>query len=191
MNSLRPFAAPPLAPLLASLLLLLPGSVWAAGKAHQHGALALDIAIEARKMSLQMASPLDNLVGFERAPRNDAERKRVDAALAKLKDVPALFTIDPAAGCKLAKVELSSAVLKLGAAGPGSAQPGGAKDNEHAELDATYEFDCQDAARAAFVDVQLFDAFAGMKQIDVQVATAAGQHKRSLKRPARRVVLTR
>ena len=166
-------------------LLALPATALAQGHAHQHGMLKLDIAVEARKLSLQMQSPLDNLVGFERAPRNDAERKRVDAALAKLEAGQALFTIDPAAQCKLAKVQLNSAVLKLGAPAP----PG--KHSEHADIDAVFEFDCQDTARAAFVDVGLFDAFPGMKRIEVQVATPTAQHKRTLERPARRVALTR
>ena len=169
-------------------LVLLPATVLAAGKAHQHGVLELDIAVEARKLSLQMSSPLDNLVGFERAPRSDAERKRVDAALATLRG-PALFAIDPSAGCKLAQVELSSAVLKLGTAGP--AKQGRATDSEHADVDAMFEYECQDATRAAFVDVLLFEAFPGMKQINVQVAAATGQLKRTLTRPARRVLLTR
>jgi len=179
----------PLRPLLWASLVLLPATVLAAGKAHQHGVLELDIAVEARRLSLQVASPLDNLVGFERAPRNDAERKRVDAALAKLKGGQAIFAIDPAAGCKLAKVDLSSSVLKLGAADSGS--KGGTADSEHADIDAAFEFDCEDAARAAFVDVLLFEAFPGMKQINVQVAAGSGQLKRTLKRPARRVLLTR
>jgi hypothetical protein len=167
--------------------LLLPAMALAEGKAHQHGVLKLDIAVEARKLSLQMESPLDNLVGFERAPRNDAERKRVDAALAKLRAGQTLFGIDPAAQCSLAKVELTSAALKLGAAQPAPASKG----SEHADIDAAFEFDCQDAARAAFIDVGLFDAFAGMKQIDVQVATPTAQRKQTLKRPAKRVALTR
>ena len=152
--------------------------------AHQHGLLRLDIAVEARKLTLQMESPLDNLVGFERAPRNVAERKRVEAALAKLK-AAGVFTIDPAAQCSPAKVTLTSAVLKLG-----TSQPAAANHN-HADLDASFEFECQDATRATFVDVGLFDSFAGMQQIEVQVAAPKGQFKRTLKRPARRVALTR
>jgi hypothetical protein len=170
---------------LGLFMLAMPTVGWAQGKAHQHGLLRLDIAVEARKLSLQVESPLDNLVGFERAPRNEAERKRVDAALAKLKAGQALFSIDPAAQCILAKVELTSAALKLGAPEPAS------KSGEHADIDAVFEFDCQDAARAAFIDVGLFAAFVGMQQIDVQVATPTGQRKQTLKRPAQRVALTR
>lgn len=166
-------------------MLALPLFVLAQGKAHQHGVLALDIAVETRKLTLQMQSPLDNLVGFERAPRTDAERKRVEAALATLRAAQTLFVIDPAAHCRLSNVTIVSAALGLGAA-----QPATAKD-QHADIDASVEFECQDAARAAFIEVGLFDAFAEMKRIEVQVATPKGQLKHTLKRPARRVTLTR
>ena len=166
-------------------LFAVPVIASAAGQAHEHGALKLDIAVEAGKLTLQMESPLDNLVGFERAPRNDAERKRVDAALARLKAGEALFAIDPAAQCKLASVELESAVLKLGDAAKEHA------DDEHADIDAAFEFECQDAAKAAYIDVGLFQAFKGMARIEVQVVTAKGQSKHTLKRPAKRVVLKR
>ena len=43
----------------------------------------------------------------------------------------------------------------------------------------------------ARLDVGLFDAFAGMQRIDVQVATPKGQLKRGLKRPANRISLQR
>lgn len=170
-------------------MLAVPSMALAQGKAHQHGVLALDIAVEARKLTLQMQSPLDNFVGFERAPRNDAERQRVEAALAKLRAVQALFVIDPAAQCRLSNVTIGSAVLGLGAAQPASASAS-AKD-QHADIDASVEFECQDAARAAFIDIGLFDAFAATKRIEVQVATPKGQLKRTLTRPARRVALSR
>jgi hypothetical protein len=166
-------------------MLATPVIALAQGQANQHGVLKLDIAVEARKLTLQMESPLNNLVGFERAPRNDAERKRVDAALARLRAAQALFAIDPAAQCRLANVVITSAVLKLGTSQPASAS------DEHADIDASFEFDCLDAARAAFVDVGLFDAFGDMEQIEVQAATPKGQLKRTLKRPARRVALAR
>lgn len=59
--------------------------------------------------------------------------------------------------------------------------PAGASANvDHADIDASFEFECQDTARAAFVDIGLFAAFADMKRIEVQVATPKGQLKRML-----------
>lgn len=156
-----------------------------AGHAHEHGAVKLDIGIEPGKVSIAMESPLDNLVGFERAPRNDAERKRADAAIAKLKAAGTLFGFDAAAGCTLAGVELVSAPLKLGKA---EAQ---APDDEHADLDGDFAFDCKDVSKITAIDVGLFKAFSGMQRIDVQVAMPSGQRKRTLTRPASRFLLSR
>lgn len=160
------------------------GPAAAQGKAHEHGAARLDVAVEAGRLSLQLEAPLDSLFGFERAPRSDAERKRVDAGIARLKAADALFRPDPAAGCTLASVELRSAALKLGA-------PAATPQGEHADLDAEIEFRCQDASKLAFIDTELFGAFANLQRIDVQAVTPKGQLKRTLKRPAARITLAR
>lgn len=162
--------------LLAAPLAALPGG------AHEHGVATLDIAVDARQIVVQFETPLDNLVGFERAPRTDSERQRVDEAIARLKDGDALFRFDPAAGCKLARARLDSPALGLG--GQGSAPAQGA----HAELQASWEFACTDATRAVHVDVGLF-AFNQLKRVQVQLALPKGQAKRELKRPNGRLLL--
>jgi hypothetical protein len=144
--------------------------------AHVHGQLTLDVAVDGPTVVIAMQSPLDNLVGFERAPRTDAEKKSAENAVAQLRTADKLFTIDPAANCKLGPVELRSSALGLG-------KPDAAEAAGHADLDATFSFNCTSAAAAKFIDVNLFSAFKGMRQIDVQVATAQGQFKRQLKRP--------
>jgi Protein of unknown function (DUF2796) len=69
----------------------------AQGHAHVHGGARLDIAVEPRRILLFFETPLDNLVGFERAPRTDAERRRADEAVARLKAGDQMFRFDPAA----------------------------------------------------------------------------------------------
>ncbi len=168
------------AALAAPLLLALPSH--AAETAHAHGHAQLDVAVEPQTLSLRFSSPLDNLVGFERAPRNDKERRQVEAAVAKLKDAGALFRIDPSAQCKLARVELSSAVLGLGTVDPAEEEPG------HADIDGSVDFNCVDAAKAAYIDVGLFE-FKRLHRIEVQVAGPAGQSRQVLKPTAKRLHL--
>jgi hypothetical protein len=151
-----------------------------AGGAHEHGNSRLDIAVEAKAISVTFATPLDNLVGFERAPRTDSERKRVDEAMARLKDGDGLFRFDPAAGCKLGSSSIDAPVLGLGKAPAGK--------GEHADLQADYRFDCADAAKAGFVEVGLFE-FNRLKRVQVQMALPKAQAKRELKRPNKRLVL--
>lgn len=162
---------------------LMPAAL--AHKAHQHGVATLDVSVEARRVSLWLTTPLDNLVGFERAPRTDAERQRVEAALGALRDAAALWRIDPAAGCTPGEVVLTSAVLGLGA--PAAAE---AKDG-HADLEARWDFDCRDGARTGFVEHGLFGAFARMSRLEVQAVTPRGQMKVTLRKPAGRIALAR
>ena len=157
----------------------------AQGRPHVHGEAALDIVIETGRVTVQLETPLDGLLGFERAPRDAAEKRRVDAAVAALRGADALFRFTPAAGCAIASVELSSAALALGHPAPGEAQAG------HADLDGTYVFKCADTARLTDVDVGLFNPFPGMHNIKVEVAASRGQFKRELTRPAQRVSLVR
>jgi hypothetical protein len=163
-------------------LCLAPLVANAAGKAHVHGIAKLDVAVEATKITVQLESPLDNLLGYERAPRTDAERKQADAMVARLKAGDAMFRIDPAAQCTLGKVELASSALKLGQPDP--------SEEGHADIDGTFEFNCVDAAKAAFIDVGLFE-YKRLQRLEVQVAASKGQFKRDLKRPVTRIVLTK
>ncbi len=170
--------------LAAAATTLLPAPV-VAGPAHQHGVAQLDVAVEPNGVTLILDTPLDNLLGFERAPRTDAERQRADAAVARLKAGDTLFRIDGNAGCTLAKVTLTSAALGLGAAGTP------APKGEHADLEGRYEFSCKTGARAGFVEVGLFDAFPQMKRVELQLILPRGQMKATLTRPATRVALVR
>ncbi|RYF32777.1 MAG: DUF2796 domain-containing protein [Comamonadaceae bacterium] len=144
--------------------------------AHVHGLLKLDVAIDGATLTVAIDSPLDNLVGFERAPRSEAEQKTVERAVTQLRNAGALFKIDPAAGCKVGQIDLDAPVLGLGDGGAGGKEA-------HADLEATITFRCADAGKARFIDVALFDAFTNLRQIDAQIAAPEGQFQRTLKRP--------
>jgi hypothetical protein len=167
---------------LVALLVWLP-ALGGAAAPHEHGVARLGVAVEAARVLIELETPLDNLLGFERAPRTDAEKARAEAAIKRLRDGAALFRIDGKAGCKLAQVTLKSAALGLGGTAPAA--------GEHADLDGSYEFTCTAGAVAGFVEVGLFEAFAGFKRIELQVSTPRGQLKATLRRPASRVQLAR
>ena len=165
--------------LLLALAAALPA--WA-GKAHEHGVARLDLALEGTTLTIALATPLDGLLGFERAPRSAAEKRAAEKAVATLRAADTLFVIDPAAGCALASVALESAPLKLGRATA-------AKDDGHGDLEGEFVFRCRSAP--AFIDAGLFNAFPRMSRIDVQLAAPQGQRKLVLKRPAQRIALPR
>ena len=168
----------------AGVALLFAAAGACAAGAHEHGVVKLDVAVEGSRVVIEIDSPLDNLLGFEHAPRSDAEREKADAMLKKLRDAAQLFRIDGNAGCTLGAVDLRSAPLQLGK------KPAAANDT-HGDLEGSFEFKCKAGAKAAFLEVGLFDAFPQIKRIDLQVATAKGQMKATLRRPSTRVMLVR
>ena len=171
--------------LVMALAALFAAGAALASAAHEHGVARLDVAVDAGRVSIELDTPLDNLLGFERAPRTDAERDKATALVARLRAAELLFRIDAAAGCTLAKVELVSVALGLGKAAAGAVA------SDHSDLNAVFEFRCKNGARAGFVELGLFDAFPALKRIELQVVTPKGQLKATLRKPASRVMLVR
>jgi hypothetical protein len=157
----------------------------AAPHAHQHGAVKLAVAIDGEQLSIAMEAPLDSLLGFERAPRNDAERRAAGELLTRLRSGPAaLFQPDAAAQCALVQAEVRAAVLEPARQGPSA-------EDDHADLDADYTFKCAQPGQLRKLELGLFDAFKRLRRIEVQVAGPKGQRKQTLERPARSVELQR
>jgi len=60
---------------LAGVLMLLAAGAQAAPQAHEHGVARLSVAVDGKRRTIELDAPLDGWLGFERAPRTDAERK--------------------------------------------------------------------------------------------------------------------
>ena len=177
---------------LLALLFVAFTSAHAEQKPHTHGRMALDVAVDTQSITISMEAPLDNFLGFERAPRTEAERKQVDALVTQLNAADSLFVVNPESGCTLSNVTLQSEALGLGATKPGvmttaSSSNDNAHGAGHADIDATFLFACPHADQARFIDVELFSAFKRIASIDVQVAAKQGQFKRKLTRSTTRL----
>jgi hypothetical protein len=148
--------------------------------AHVHGVVTMDVAVDGKTLSVSLESPLDNLLGFEHPPATPAQRSAADALLKRMNEPAAWLKPDAAAQCSVSKVEVESEALKPDA-----------KNGEHADLDASYEFTCASPEQLKALEVGLFDAFKRIQRIDAQVAVAGGQSKQSLKRPQTKLKLAR
>jgi hypothetical protein len=149
--------------------------------AHVHGAGQLSIAVDGNLIEVELSAPLDSLVGFERPPRTEREKKAVDAMRARFMKPDTLFSPTTAAGCTAAPAKLSAPVLDAKEAKPGKTEDG------HAELQAMIAFRCESAAALKDIEVRLFDAFSGLHKLSVQVASPRGQRSATLT-PKRRVI---
>lgn len=148
-----------------------------AAGAHEHGVARLDVALDGNQLQLQLQSPLDNLVGFERAPRNERERQALETALARLRDAGALWRPDAQALCKPGKAEVLPPRFEA------APQPKAGKHSEdHAEVQASYSFECAKPLALRTLEHGLFTSLPRLTRVDVQVATARGQSKATLRK---------
>jgi len=161
-------------PLLALALGLAAPLAQAHGKKHVHGEMALDVAVDGPTLQLQLTAPLDTLVGFERRPRNDAERAAAAAALATLRNPAAWMTPDAAASCTPGELTLEPGPLE------GEAKPG--EQAGHADVELSVTWRCSQPAALKGVALKLFEAFPRTKRIEVQVAGGQGPAKQVLRK---------
>lgn len=137
--------------------------------AHLHGVAKLEVAVEGGSLSLHLESPLEGVLGFEHAPRNDKERAAVAEMRKKLADGGKLFAPTTAAQCTLKSVQVEAPTLDAKpAAGQSTA-------SEHGDLDADFLFTCTQPAKLTGVEVRLSQAFPKLRRIDAQVVSGKGQ----------------
>ena len=76
--------------------------------AHEHGAGALNIAVEGATVLMEFEAPGADIVGFEYEAKTKEDRAKIDAAVATLAEPLKLFVTPDAAGCVVtaASVEL-------------------------------------------------------------------------------------
>jgi hypothetical protein len=157
--------------------------------AHVHGTANLQVAVEGNTLSLDMDTPLDNLLGFEHEPRDDKQKAAVRRMAQTLRDAAKQFVLSPAARCTLVSVHLESSVLDPKLLGEDSKPQQAAKQEEagHADLDAGFAFRCASPKDLHDVEVRLFDRFHNLHQIDVQLAGPHGQAAAKLDTKQRRL----
>ena len=153
-------------------------------QAHVHGVARLGIAVQDKTLTVQLESPLDSLIGFEHRPTTPAQKAAVSALQAAMHAPKDLFRFDAAAACVLTKSEAESAVFQPPEAGAAAA-------DDHADLDASFEFRCANPARLTVVETNLFIAYPRLKRLAVDVATDKSQFKRELTSPQRTISLMR
>lgn len=95
-------------PLLACAMLATAMSAGAQQSAHEHGVADLRVAIDGSILLIEFESPLDNLVGFEHAPRDEAQFEALHRLGYVLRGHERLFGLPQAANCVLADLQIES-----------------------------------------------------------------------------------
>ena len=180
---------------------------------HEHGAARLDVAVEGNSVEISLESPLANALPFEHAPRDAAQRQAVQNMAATLHKAENIFVFPAAAQCRIKKVTLESEALPEALLGANTtAQPektqtsqqnastapavepkphadhdedtGHDEHGGHADLDASFTFECAQPEALHGVDVRLFSAWPALHELRVQIVSPTGQHAAELNEQA-------
>lgn len=144
------------------------GSALAHG-AHRHGDGQLFVSIDGARLIVRLESPLDNLLGFERAPRTPAERAAADRLRQHLSAGEGLFQPSAAAGCQLTHASIEAPVLE------GRAAEGG-----HADLAAEWHYTCRAPQHLTGLRVLLFRDYRRLTRLQAAVVGPRGQRAQRL-----------
>lgn len=154
--------------------------------AHEHGVGVLDIAMDGTVLAIEFHAPGADIVSFEYAAETDADRARVEDALAALGQPLDLFALPAAAGCSVTQ---ASAGLDVAGAHEGEDAHGDedhdhaeeehsdddhAEEASHTEFHAEYRLDCTDPSALTELTFPYFDAFENAREVEVQIVTQAG-----------------
>lgn len=147
---------------------------------HVHGQGTLDIAIEGKKIEMDLVVPGMDIVGFEHVPSTEEQKAAVEKAKAKLTDVLSVFKLPPAAGCK---AEAANVENRKETHHPGEKddddKPG---EPEHSEFHATWTITCEAPEMVTGLETVYFVNFAGAQLLNVNVTTSKGQTQAQMTR---------
>src|SRR5262245_53115454 len=136
--------------------------------AHVHGHGTLNIAIEDKRVSMELEVPGMDIVGFEHAPSTDEQKAAVEKAKARLGEALNLFGLTKDAGCAIAEanVELEAEHQDHE---DGHGHDHGAHEKEeaggHSHFHANYTLDCTNPAALTAITFDYFKLFAGAREL--------------------------
>lgn len=148
---------------------------------HEHGVVHMNIAIEGKRIQVDMTAPLESLLGYERAPRDGAEKAAAAKMLEQLRSAAAVIEFDSQGQCKADAPTISAPTLE------GKADAKAA----HSDLQAKYGFECTGAQNLQTAQINLFDVSRRISRVQVQVAGPQGQSQSTLRRNKRQLKLSK
>ncbi len=137
------------------------------GHAHEHGKGRLELSVDGGKAVGKLKVPLEALVGFERAPKNEAETNAINALTQKLQN-PATFLIANQEAECVPKL-MSSNIVRDQA-------------GKHADLEYQFDLNCAKLASLKKLSIGLFAEFKRLKEIRIESVGPWGQKSFTAKR---------
>lgn len=148
---------------------------------HEHGVGRLNVAVEGKRVSMELEVPGADIVGFEHEASTAAQKAAVKKAKATLEGALTVFKLPAEAKCKLAEAKVAVHAEDEHEHEAEAKHEGEAKhedegdDNHHSAFHVEYAIDCAAPEKLTGIDFNYFALFAGARKLDVNLVTAKGQ----------------
>lgn len=145
--------------------------------AHVHGEGKLNIAIDAKKVAIELEIPAADIVGFEHAAETDEQKAALKSAKETLGKPLDLFVLTSTANCTLAKAEIEVEGALAGSDGHDHGHSHGHshdKDEAHSEFHAKYDVTCANPDKLETITFAFFDKFPNSKELEVALVGDKG-----------------
>ncbi|WP_297810089.1 DUF2796 domain-containing protein [uncultured Methylophaga sp.] len=129
-------------------------------EAHVHGEAALNLVIDGQTLLVEFISPMENLLGFEHAPKTEQQKQSYQQLLRQLAGYRSLFSI-PGGQCQLTDQHHKP--------------PFNDASGKHAEWQGEYHLSCDELEQADRLQPEIFSAFPGVEKLTVQLISTKGQ----------------
>ena len=156
---------------------------------HVHGHGTLNIAIEGKRVSMELEVPGMDIVGFEHAPSTDDQKAAVEKAKTRLEKPLGMFSLPAAAGCTVAEAKVAIEAEHGDHDGDDHKHDEKGDDDHdqgaaggHNQFEANYALDCTNPSELTTITFDYFALFAGAHDLTVNVVTAKGQSKYEVSR---------
>lgn len=129
-------------------------------KSHEHGSAKLEIAVEGNVIDIDLESPAESILGFEHAPKSDAEKMAYATAENKWKKnlMSDLFVLDKSLECMETENSFKQEM-----------EDHGKKSGTHSEIEAEVKITCKKDPKGQFLTVNLRKHFPKMKKLKIDI----------------------
>ena len=156
--------------------------------AHQHGTIAIEIAVEGAEIQMALYAPGADIVGFEHTPSSDDDKQAVENARAILSDPFAVFGLPDAAGCAVEHASVSITADTDDHGEDHDHETGHDHDKEHDdhahgdhdhgeahfEFIAEYHLECADVGAVDSLTLRIFEQFPNSQTLNFTILGATG-----------------
>ncbi len=156
---------------------------------HEHGKVTLNVAVDGNVLSAEIDAPAINVVGFEHAPRDAADRKAVADAQAWLSSGARILGVPANAGCRRTDVKLTA---------PEWTNATGAEEHEHdhehegedhADYRVSVRYTCSQPAALAWLEPWALRGLREVTELTVNIVTPTTQKSVTTARADERIAL--